>query len=136
MSADVCNDIASLLEDNGFGLIGVDIWTMVQYRQTGELRGILIECSSPGDVPDALIQTDIVPIAVTICKGEGDQGREDTSNLSFEVFKFLDLKCDFTAGGTTYLCCKATTSPFEMERDGRYYRTIRFELTRYYGGIQ
>lgn len=134
MSYDVCQDVADLLEDEGFGVCGVDIWTMVQYRLTGELRGILVETTSPGDIPDALIQTDVIPVAVTVCKGDGDQGRSDTGNLSYQIFKALDLKTDFTVNGTDYLCIKATTSPYEMERDGRYYRVMRFEVTRYYGG--
>lgn len=136
MSFDVCADIAQLLEEEGFGMCGVDIWTMMQYRLTGELRGIYIETASPGDIPDALVRTDIIPVEITVCKGEGDQGRYDTSNVSFEIFKALDLRTDITINGTDYLCITASASPYELERDGRYYRVMRFDVTRYYGGIE
>jgi len=135
MSFDICDDIAQYLEAQGIGAVGVDIWTTVKYSQTGELRGILLEAPNPGDVPDVLIQTETVPLDVTICKGEGDQGREDTGNLAFRVFMALNLITDEVINGTTYLCVKSQTTPYEVKRDDRYYRVIRFDITRYYGDI-
>ncbi len=135
MSADACDDIAELLESLGFGTRGIDIFTTVDFDMKGELRGILVEAANPGTMVDALIDTDTVGVDLTISKGEGDMGRLQTSNLSFAIFKALDLQTDVTVDGTDYLCIQAANTPYEIKRDGRYYRAFRLEVTRYYGGI-
>ena len=136
MSYDVCNDIATYLEEQDLGQVGVDIFTFEKYRKMGELDGILIEAPTPGEIPDVLIQTETVPIDITISKGYGEQGREYTANLAHRVFMALDLVNEVTINGTLYLCITAETNPYELERDGRYFRMIRFSVTRYYGDIQ
>lgn len=135
MSYDVCNDIAAYLEEQDLGQVGIDIFTFEKYRKMGELDGILIEAPTPGEIPDVLIQTETVPIDITISKGYGEQGREYTANLAFKVYMALNILTDITINGTLYICITAETTPYELERNDRYYRMIRFNVTRYYGDI-
>ena len=135
MSMDVCDDIAKYLEDQDLGQVGTDIFTFETYRKMGELDGILIEAPTPGEIPDVLIQTETVPIDITISKGYGDQGRLYTADLAFKVYMALNILTDITINGTQYLCITAETTPYEVERNERYYRMIRFNVTRYYGDI-
>lgn len=136
MIGDVCGDIISLIEDAGLGVHGVDLFSRVDFDYKGELRGILVENPSPGTIPDVLTETDTVGIDITVCKGVGDRGRTQTTELAFQIFKLLSLKTDITVNGTLYPLITAVNSPYEIKRDDRYYRAFRVEVTRYYGGIQ